>query len=235
MKRARLTGVMAGAASLAVLGSVSGFAAQPAVCTLRGPCAALSGESGPVDAATAEALRASFMDERRVEEFYGDVIARHGRVRPFANIIRAEARHAAVLQALMERHGVAAPTDGPVDVPEVPATLAECRAVAARAERENIAMYDKFLEEVTEPDVRAVFANLRQASRRNHLPAFDGSAGGRAGAWSGAGRGGRLGPAGPVGRAGQAARAGRAGRGVAGNRPGPGRGGACCGGCLVGR
>lgn len=192
MKRAFAIGVVSAAGLLAVLGGVSASVAPPRTCPAWcGWCAAQPGASGAVDARTAEALRMALMDERRVGEFYEGVLARHGKVRPFTNLVRAEGRHAAAIEAAMERHGVEAPTGGPGEVPEVPATLAECRLLAARGERENIAMYDRMLEEVTEPDIRMVFENLREASRRGHLPALESGPGNRAGAAAGAGRGGR--------------------------------------------
>ncbi|MCC6678894.1 MAG: DUF2202 domain-containing protein [Phycisphaerales bacterium] len=196
MKRAYAIGAVIAAGSVAVLGGMSASVVPPRACGVCCPCVmcpAQSGAGGAVDARTAEALRTTLMDERRVGAFYEGVLARHGQVRPFANIVRAEARHAAAIEAAMERHGLAVPTDRPGDVPEVPGTIAECRLLAARAERENIAMYDLFLEDVTEPDIRLVFENLREASRRGHLAAFERGPGSRAGASPMAGRGGREG------------------------------------------
>ena len=75
--------------------------------------------------------------------------------------------------ALMRRHGVPVPATAPTDVPPVPATFTQACLVAALAERDNIAMYDRFLRFVTATDVRNVFQNLRSASLYNHLPAFE--------------------------------------------------------------
>ena len=73
----------------------------------------------------------------------------------------------------MTRHGVAIPTDAPQSLPAVPGSLPECNRLAAQLERENIAMYDRLLADVTEPDIRTAFENLRAASKNNHLPAFE--------------------------------------------------------------
>ena len=136
-------------------------------------CVVTPGNASAVDTKTADALRATLMDERRVQEYYNGVLATHGQVRPFANIVHAEARHEAAIESLMTRHGVTVPAEAPTNIPIVPATITECARLAATLERENIAMYDRFLAEVTEADIRLVFENLRAASLNNHLPAFE--------------------------------------------------------------
>ena len=126
-----------------------------------------------VNTKTADALREALMDERRAYAFYTSVMSKHGQVRPFSNIVNAEVRHAAVIESLMTRHGIDIPNQTPTNLPAVPSTLAECSRLAASLERENIAMYDRLLVEVTQPDIRAAFQNLRDASKNNHLPAFE--------------------------------------------------------------
>ncbi len=138
-----------------------------------GICTAPPGAATAVNPTTADALREVLADERRAEAFYNAVIAKHGTVRPFANIVHAEARHASVVTSLMERHGVPVPTAAPTDIPAVPATLAECNRLAAQLERENIAMYDRLLASVSEPDIKTAFENLQRVSKANHLPAFE--------------------------------------------------------------
>lgn len=129
--------------------------------------------AGPVDEKTADALRAAITDERRVQEYYRNVIGRYGPVRPFSNIVNAEERHEAIVADLMRRHSVSDTGYQPNDVPAVPPSLAESRQVAAQLERENAALYERLLEKVTEPDIRAAFTNLRMASLDHHLPAFE--------------------------------------------------------------
>jgi hypothetical protein len=120
-------------------------------------------------------MRDALMDERRARAFYDAVLERHGQVRPFANIVRAEERHESMIAAAMRRHELDVPSDRPTaaDLPPIPGTVRECGALAARLERENIALYDRLLTEVTEPDIRAMFENLQRASRVNHLPALE--------------------------------------------------------------
>lgn len=152
--------------------AVSGCASNGASCT-DCACVAPAGAATSVSGKTADALRETLMDERRAQAFYKDVMTKYGQVRPFANIIHAEERHAAVVETLMTRHGVAIPDGTPTNLPAVPGTLPECNRLAAQLERDNIAMYDRLLADVTEPDIRKAFENLRDASKNNHLPAFE--------------------------------------------------------------
>ncbi len=150
-----------------------GCTTSKTACTGCCDCVVPAGASTPVNAKTADALTAALQDERRVQVFYRGVLAKQGQVKPFVNIVNAEERHENVIASLMKRHGVAVPAGDPGNVPPVPATFAECNRVAAQLERDNIAMYDRFLTDVTDPDVRSAFENLRAASKNNHLPAFE--------------------------------------------------------------
>jgi hypothetical protein len=144
---------------------------QPACSSC--PCVVPAGAATAVNAKAADALRETLLDERRAGAFYTSVMDRYGQVRPFSNVVHAEKRHAAVIESLMTRHGVAIPNDAPTNLPAVPGTLAECNRLAAQLERDNIAMYDRVLTDVSAPDIRAAFENLRAASLNNHLPAFE--------------------------------------------------------------
>lgn len=161
--------VTVSASTLSGFGCASNRTAAVCAC----PCVLPAGSTTRVDAKSAEALRTALDDERRAQAFYQSVLARYGQVRPFMNIVHAEERHEAVLTALMERHGVEASPAKQGDIAAPAATLAACSLQAAQLERENIAMYDRLLADVSEPDIRAAFENLRAASEKNHLPAFE--------------------------------------------------------------
>lgn len=157
-----------------LLAATSGCSTTSKTAECCGACTvAPAGASTAVNSATADALRAALDDERRTQAFYDSVIARYGDVRPFSNIVHAEKRHEQVVTTLMNRHGVTVPAAAAPEIPGVPATLAECNREAARLERENVAMYDRLMKEVSEPDIRGAFENLRAASLNNHLPAFE--------------------------------------------------------------
>lgn len=161
---------LAGCANQRTTSCTNSTACGEACC---GICTAPAGNATAVNAATADALREVLADEQRAHAFYIAVIAKHGTVRPFSNIVHAEERHASVVTTLMERHGVPVPSAAPTNIPAVPATLTECNRLAAQLERENIAMYDRLLANVSEPDIKAAFENLQRVSKVNHLPAFE--------------------------------------------------------------
>jgi rubrerythrin len=141
-----------------------------------------------LDKRTEMALLDALADERRAEAAYKAVIARFGDVRPFSNIVNAEKRHESFLLPLFEKYGVPVPENQiVVSQIEVPATPAEACRRGIDGEKSNIVMYDKFLEFVREEDIRQVFTYLRDASKNNHLPAFERCASGGGGR-----RGGRI-------------------------------------------
>ncbi|MDP8255264.1 MAG: DUF2202 domain-containing protein [Candidatus Alcyoniella australis] len=125
-----------------------------------------------LDQRTADALTAALNDEYKAEALYAAIIARHGEVRPFSNIINAEQRHSAMLIPLFEKYGVTVPTNDWASKVEAPDSLLEACEQGVSAEVENVALYDEFLNFVTQQDIREVFVYLRNASRDNHQPAF---------------------------------------------------------------
>ncbi|MGE3691487.1 MAG: DUF2202 domain-containing protein [Novosphingobium sp.] len=119
-----------------------------------------------------QALLDALDDERKAEAAYDSVIERFGPVRPFINIVEAEARHSAAVERQMRRLGVPVPPNPWPGRVQAPASLKAACAAAIEGEIENIAMYDRLLENIADGDVRQTFLNLRSASHDNHLPAF---------------------------------------------------------------
>lgn len=173
MKRVLVSVMLASTGVLVAAGCASNQTDRVSSADCCKACVVPSGAATAVNAKTADALRETLLDERRAQAFYNSVMAKHGQVRPFSNIVHAEERHEAMVESLMIRHGVAIPSDTPANLPAVPDTLAECSRLSVQLERENIAMYDRLLIDVMEPDIRAAFENLRTASKNNHLPAFE--------------------------------------------------------------
>ena len=140
-----------------------------------GPAAVPSAASvSQLDNQTRDALIAALADERRAHATYEAVAAKFGDARPFSNIVNAERRHESFLLPLFEKYKVTVPanefTKEKVVVPE---TLADACREAVEGEKDNIAMYERFLAFVEEPDIRETFTYLRDASNNNHLPAFE--------------------------------------------------------------
>jgi hypothetical protein len=106
--------------------------------------------------------------------------------------VRAERRHADLLEDVLKARGLAvpAPPSG-VEVPGYPGVREAC-AAAVEFEARNVALYDRLLAAGPLPeDVKGVFDHNRMASLDHHKPAFERCSGGGAGpgAACGPGRG----------------------------------------------
>lgn len=124
-------------------------------------------------------LAAALQDEYHAEAVYDRVLADHGLVLPFANIVGAEVRHSQAILTLYAARGWEAPANDwtPLGVDGY-ASVAEACGVGVVAERANIALYDALLAGGGLPDdVVRVFGNNRRASLEGHLPAFERCAG----------------------------------------------------------
>lgn len=119
------------------------------------------------------ALEVTIQDEYLAEAIYQGVLDDFGAVLPFAAILTAEQRHSTTIGQLFTTRGLAVPASL-VTVATVPhfATVREACAAGVVVERENIALYDRFLASSLPDDVRQVLSNNRRASLDNHLPAF---------------------------------------------------------------
>jgi hypothetical protein len=128
----------------------------------------------PASPAVLTALGRAIQDEYHAQYTYLGVLADLGPIAPFSNIVRAEERHAEAAAGLFVNRNLDVP-ESEWNLGNVPrfGSVQEACAAAARAEEDNIAMYDEFLELDLPQDVRNVFTNNRRASLENHLPAFE--------------------------------------------------------------
>lgn len=151
----------------------------------------LLASAADLDPATQEALIDALNDERRSEATYQAAIDELGEVMPFIHIVRAEQRHQQELLMLFDLYGVEVPPNPWEDrAVEVPATRQEACEEGMQSEKDNVALYDQWLENVTEPDVRTTFERLRSMSQDHHLRAFTRCAsGGGMGMGKGMGKG----------------------------------------------
>ena len=111
-------------------------------------------------------------DERKAEATYAAILDKFGPVRPFTNIIEAERRHARAIERQMTRLGFPIPKNHWEGKGEAPASLTAACEAGVQGEIENIALYDRLIPQIEDPEVRRVLRNLQEASRENHLPAF---------------------------------------------------------------
>lgn len=119
-----------------------------------------------------QALRIALYDEYAARSFYARVLEAFGERRPFADIVRAEARHIALLLGLCERFGIPRPLDPfPLETTVEPTWLANCqRAVTGEIAKGRL--YASLLGQVAEPEIGQVFQRLHAAALQKHLPAF---------------------------------------------------------------
>jgi hypothetical protein len=118
------------------------------------------------------ALSETLDDEYKSQETYAQVIRDFGEVRPFINIVMAEARHAVALLNLFEKYSISPPANCRAGkAPRFSSVHAACVA-SVQGEIENVALYDRALQSTRRPDILAVYNALRTASQDRHLPAF---------------------------------------------------------------
>ena len=122
-------------------------------------------------------LTFALQDEYLARGEYQKTMDKFGQLRPFANIVKAEAQHISWLIPLFEKYRVALPQDRGLELAQMPETFAEALQTGVDAEIANIDMYERFLSRELPDDVRAVFEHLHTGSR-NHLAAFQGGRGG---------------------------------------------------------
>ena len=119
-----------------------------------------------------EMLTYALEDEYLAQAEYQAIINTYGEVRPFINLLDAEAYHAEMLLPLFSTYDIPAVTPISVDDITVADTLTAAIATSIETEKANIAMYEKFLATGILPaDVQTAFEYLLAASNR-HLTAL---------------------------------------------------------------
>jgi hypothetical protein len=119
-----------------------------------------------------QALKDTLDDEYKSRETYAQVIRDFGEVRPFINIVEAEARHVLALLNLFEKYGASPPTNRWAGKAPRFSSVHEACVAGVRGEVENVAIYDRALKSTGRPEILAVYQALRSASQDRHLPAF---------------------------------------------------------------
>jgi len=113
----------------------------------------------------------AIQDEQLAHGEYAYVLETFGDQAPFNNIISSEAQHITEMTVLFEKYNLAIPADESADHIQRAADVREALDNCATGEVDNIAMYNKFLEQDIPDDVRATFTALRNASE-GHLQSF---------------------------------------------------------------
>lgn len=124
-----------------------------------------------------EMLEYALEDERLAQAEYEAIMEAFDVTRPFSNIEKAEVTHEAAVIGLYEDRGLEVPAFEGADHVVLPDSLEEIYEIGIIAEINNIAMYEAFLQEDLDDDVRAVFEALKKGSEA-HLAAFERAADG---------------------------------------------------------
>ncbi len=119
-----------------------------------------------------EMLTYALQDEYLAQSRYDNILETFGYIPTFAQIKEAELRHINALLPLFERYQVPLPEDISKSFVSTPDNIKAAFAAGVQGEKENIAMYEKFLRYQIPNDVRLVFSRLHDASM-NHLAAFE--------------------------------------------------------------
>lgn len=133
-----------------------------------GSAAALADDSYTIE----EMLTYAIQDEYAAQAEYNGIIATYGSVKPFKNIVTAEAKHISALIPLFAAVNLAVPVNDAEAQVVIPDSLQQSYATGIDAETLNIEMYKRFLAEDLPSPVRTVFESLMNASQ-NHLTAFE--------------------------------------------------------------
>jgi len=111
-------------------------------------------------------------DEYKARAEYQAIVDEFGAQTPFTNLIKAETMHINALTRLFEAYGLDVPSDEGSKFAVVPDTLEEAYAIGVDAEVDNIALYEKYLDQDLPANVERVFTSLQNASE-NHLATFE--------------------------------------------------------------
>lgn len=116
-------------------------------------------------------LKYAIEDEFLARSEYEAILNKHGQVKPFTNIIKAEEKHISMLKDIYAKYNFKVPEDRSKDYIMIPDNINDSFKAGVAAEIDNIAMYDKFLKENISEDIKQLFTELRDASK-NHLSSF---------------------------------------------------------------
>ena len=118
-----------------------------------------------------EMLQFAIQDEYLANKEYELIMNKYGTQRPFSNIKKAEERHISMLKEVLFKNGIDIPKDDSSEYVKLPNSIDEAYRLGVEAEIENIAMYERFLQQELTVDARRAFEALKNASE-NHLRAF---------------------------------------------------------------
>ncbi len=197
------------------------------------------------DAELATALAFSREEERMARDLYAQIARKYDDALPFSRITLSEQRHFDAIGTLLERHGVADPSEGRKAgsyadptiqklydgwLTQGSKSLPDAYQVGIALEERDIADLQATLGTTQQDDVKQVLERLLSGSQ-NHLQAFTAAANGtleqRQGQRQGRGQDGKRGPRMGQGQSGRGGQAGMGPHGRGGGMQGGGMQGDC--------
>jgi hypothetical protein len=107
---------------------------------------------------------------RRAHGTSRQVLADHGQVHPFVNLVAAQRHQIDAVVRVLDRHGVTAPDDSwPPPTDRSPTVLAACERGLATETGLSI-LFDRMLAESTRPELISLYRHLQDAARLRHVP-----------------------------------------------------------------
>lgn len=119
----------------------------------------------------ADMLMYAIQDEYLARSEYIAIMNQFEVGNPYANIMKSEETHIGWLNALFDAHAIAIPEDDSAGHVLATSSLLNAAQTGVEVEINNIAMYEKFLEQPLPQDAIDTFTKLRDASK-NHLSTF---------------------------------------------------------------
>lgn len=123
------------------------------------------------DLTLVDMLTYAVQDEYLAHGEYAAIIELYGNRNPYANIMASEEVHLSFLENVYNSYNIDFPADGSKDHLILPENLLEAAQTGVKAELDNIAMYERFLDYELPDNIRQVFEALKNGSE-SHLIAF---------------------------------------------------------------
>jgi hypothetical protein len=127
----------------------------------------------PLSDQSVKALGEALQEEYLAQATYQAIVNKFGAELPFVNILRSEGQHVAALSRQFTVHGLTVPVNSWAGKVQVPATVKDAFMAAIQLEKDDAALYDQLLKQVTEPELSRVFTQLQNASLNMHLTALE--------------------------------------------------------------
>ena len=109
---------------------------------------------------------------RRAHATSRQVLADHGEVHPFANLVNAQRRQIDAIIRVLDRHDVTIPDDTwPPPTDRSPTVLNACERGLATETGLSI-LFDRLIAESTRPELISLYRHLQDAARLRHIPAL---------------------------------------------------------------